>query len=327
MSDDKVKKIIDQYLEGDKESAIQGVKELKSEGSYFEDVAPYFNEVTDPLFTTNLDDALNFYLILTGPSSEDIFESLSRLFGPISVPLSMALKNFEVNESPIGTQLFLIRNVFHKSVSLGLKESELSLLSSAGIDSIEVQLSPTKDGFEFVEKREEQSKLVKSIDSLRESIVLFAMKNLTPKTVAVATVAISVGMQLLGSSSAHADMVHAHNLLGGDSLGSVLNKISDHLSTLGAGHSHLVKIVANDVVGTATQGHGHFTIQVGDCVVTGDYGLSRHGAGESNLVNVVAGISQHAEKDGMSFATAACHAPAVALKEVLTHQIFQALGQ
>jgi hypothetical protein len=294
-----IQKIVNEYTDGDKESAIAQVKEMKSNNDFFESIAPFFGPRTESLFISSLEDAIRLFLvspdckasIANNQDCNEIEKAISNVYSSfIDSSLILNTKELTWNEASMDSVFYLIRSLFEKKIDLGLSASELKLLSDAGIDEIDVQLSAMGDHFSIVEKRDLSVNFKKAFASFADSLMLFASKNITPRTVAVGTIAVSVAMNLLGSPSAHAGVQDAHDLVSSDVMESSLHKISHYLSEFDHTHSSLVKVVANDLQKNALGGVGHFKIEVGDCFVEGSYKHFNTGIGMTEDLTVKSGV-------------------------------------
>jgi hypothetical protein len=331
MEKDIIQNIVDQYLTGDKDLAIAQVNELKLEGDFFNRIVPFFNPKTDSLFISTLEDSIKLFLVSPECKSvisenQNCFQiesAIGNIFRPLKeASLSLSTKDLSYNEDSIGKEIYLIRSLFGKQIIVGVTKDELQMLADASIDSIEAQISASNDCFEVVEKREFKSSLESSFESFKQTLMIFAMKNITPKTVAVGAIAVSVAMQMLGAPQSHADVTHAHNLIDSDVMDNVLQKISDNISQLDHSHSNIVKVLENHVQG-AHNGSGSFKIQVGDCFVQGDYGMVKTASFENQHVNVSSGFFTHGGTT--TEAPAVCKDWAQMLEKVLREKISQSL--
>lgn len=331
MENNLIQKIVNEYSSGDKELAIQQVFEIKTESDYFQKIVPFFSIKTDSLFISTIEDSIKLFLVsndcksslIDNKDCNQIEEAISHVFTPFkNTVFSLQTKDQSYDESSLGIEFFLIRKLFNKKIHVGILKNELDFLSDSGVDSIDVQLVSAGEHFEIVEKREIKANIESSFESFKKSMMLFAIKNITPRTVTIGTIAISLAMNLMGSSSqAHADVTHVHNLVDSDTMDNVLQKISDNISSLDHSHSNIVKVLENHVQGTHN-GVGHFKIQVGDCYVAGDYGVVKTAMSENQHVNISSGFFKH---PGITEAPAVCKDWAIFLEKILSDKVNQSL--
>ena len=331
MKSNSIQKIVDNFLSGDQQLARSQILELKSELDYFEQIAPFFSPKTEDLFVSTLEDSIKLFLesndckasIVRDQDCSQIEEAISHVFTPFkNTVFSLQTKDQSYDESSLSIEFFLIRKLFNKKIHVGILKNELDFLSDSGVDSIDVQLVSAGEHFEIVEKREIKANIESSFELFKQSMMLFAIKNITPRTVTIGTIAISLAMNLMGSSSqAHADVTHVHNLVDSDTMDNVLQKISDNISSLDHSHSNIVKVLENHVQGTHN-GVGHFKIQVGDCYVAGDYGVVKTAMSENQHVNISSGFFKH---PGITEAPAVCKDWAIFLEKILRDKVSQSL--
>jgi hypothetical protein len=283
-----LEQIIKDFETGNRDEAIAQVKELKNRSFYIE-AAPFLNPKNEVLFISNLTDIILFFQARPEyiPEAVAQYTNLHEIWSSIlyclvvepTAKVVVSTKDSTYFLAEFSEAAMIAKKLFNKDIQLNLPQAQVALLSASGIDSIECDLLVINNALTIQETQDLDSQSAGFLESFKETLLVWAAKNITPKTISVASIALSVGMSLMGNT-AHAHVADVSNYLSVNEFQNSLEQIRHSLDGLDATHAHLVSVTVNKFYPSQYGGSGHFNIAVGDCAVEGNYEIVRT-AGET----------------------------------------------
>jgi hypothetical protein len=321
------KDVLQQCHTGDRAETAAAIRDIKMGSEFYMDSAQYLSERTEDVLVLSLTDAVKFFIagadyvpkIVKAASAKDALSATEEVFGDlrgVSIPISTSDRTFSTDS--LGKAAVVLTKLFVLPITLGIPESETDIFRDAGV-AIIGQLSVSDGNLVVVEAgRGGQDTFLGRLESVREDILLWAAKAITPRTVSVAAVAASVALNLLASPGASANMTDVKEYFGSRDFAGVMETIKHDLNRIDGINSE-IRLVENTSNGSPQSGTGHFKIVVGDCFVVGDYHRLDGNGFMSQSVNVHSGYPKHT--------TPACRDVAEVLVRAITGKIDKLLDR
>ena len=268
--------LLNQCLDGDSVS-LELLQQKKNDSGYYEAFSTLLNEKNERLLIPTALEAIRFFDAKAEYQSKriqelsgfDILHSIKEALFLDQISVLIFPANTESNYSIDYKVKNLITQLFKKTIDLGLDKLSLETLAEAEVFNLEGTIRPEGDNFLIVEKNELKNSIMVGFESFKNTLQLLSVKFITPRTVKIGTVAVSIGMSLSGHS-AFASVHDIGGLIDSEKFTNIFEKMTEALTTVHGEHANLVKVLENVHTLGAT-GHGHFKIEVGDCSVVGDY--------------------------------------------------------